>query len=722
LLRGAQIKTDYYLKGLDCAACAARIEGKINARPGVKNASINFLSGILSVTAEETAAIGAEEIQAIVSAIEDGVVVEPAVATDPASRHSPHAHDHEEDEHEHGSDGYSEIKSLLIRIAAGLFFLAAALYFTDKKNALAFYLLSYISGAYPLIIAAFKNIASGRLFDENFLMASATIGAFALGDFNEAVGVVIFFQVGEVFEHYSVARTRRSIRSLMGLRPDHINLLSDGAFAKRPPEDAAAGDTIQIKPGEKIALDCVVTEGEASIDSSALTGESMPKRVSPGCELLGGSVNIDGLLTARVTRPFGESTAAKILALIEESASKKAKTERFITKFAGYYTPAVVFSALALCLVPWLAFGLDFSVWLRRALIFLVISCPCALVISIPLGFFGGIGNASRRGILIKGANHLEALNNLKAVVFDKTGTITRGNFAVVDIVLESGTKEEILKYAAIAETHSSHPIAAAIKKARAEHGVPSGDPPIESYEELRGVGIKARIGGANVFVGHDRFLHDENIEHAVCVGAATTVHVVVNSKYSGYIVIADEIKPGAADTVKWLETHGIRTAMLTGDNHITAENVAKLTGISEFCADLLPHEKVEKLEYFKKKYAADGHIAFAGDGINDAPVIARADIGFAMGGLGSDAAIEAADIVLMNDSPAMIAEAVKIAAQTRAVVYQNIALALGVKGVFLIFGAFGMATMWEAVFADVGVAIMAIANSMRLTFGGNKL
>jgi len=698
------IKTKYFLKGLDCAHCAAKIEEAVKNHPAVESAALNFIDKSLRVEDKENSRLSAEEIQRIVSDIEDGVAVE-------AFSETAGGHGGEEDD-EHGD--YDEIKRLAMRILAGIIFLAAALYAPDKKTAFVFYLISYVSGAYPLIIAALKNIINNNWFDENFLMSIATIGAFALGDFHEAIGVTIFFQIGEVFEHYSVARSRRSIKSLMGLRPDCVNLLAGGIFVKRPPEEAAVGDFIQIKPGERIPLDAVVTEGESSVDSSALTGESLPRKARKGDEILSGAVNISGLLTAKVLRPYGESTVSKILALIEDSAAKKAKTEQFITKFARYYTPAVVFSAIALCLIPWLFFGLEFSVWLKRALIFLVISCPCALVISIPLGFFGGIGSASRRGILIKGANHLEALNHLKTVVFDKTGTLTRGNFAVVDVVVESGTREEILEFAAIAETHSTHPIASAIKKAYDAHGGVITGHSIESYEEVRGVGIKAVINGASVFVGHDRFLHDENIEHAVCVGAATTVHVVVNSKYSGYIVIADEIKPESRETVKWLEERGIKTVMLTGDNHITAENVAGLLGVSEFCADLLPHEKVEKLEFYKTKYATHGHAAFVGDGINDAPVIARADIGFAMGGVGSDAAIEAADIVLMNDSPSKVADAVKIAARTRSIVFQNIFLALGVKGVFLVFGAFGMATMWEAVFADVGVAVLAIFNSMR--------
>jgi Cd2+/Zn2+-exporting ATPase len=648
------------------------------------------------------------EIQDIVSALEDGVTVD-ETAGDP-HEHG-HSHGHNDNDDTDDIDNYRQIKKLIYRIAAGLIFLTAAIYSQNPSTAFVLYSLSYICGAYPLIISAFKNLFSRNLFDENFLMSVATIGAFALGDYHEAIGVTIFFQIGEVFEHYSIARSRKSIKSLMGLRPDYINLFDGSSFVKTPPESAKAGDTIRVKPGEKVALDCVVTEGEASIDMSALTGESLARRASAGSEIPGGSLNIDGLISARVLRPYAESSVSKILSLIEGAAAKKAKTEKFITKFAKYYTPAVVFAAMALCIVPWLFMGLDFTVWFKRALIFLVISCPCALVISIPLGFFGGIGAASKRGILIKGANHLEALNNLKTVIFDKTGTITRGNFEVIDVVVESGTREEILKYAAIAEAHSSHPIARAIKKA---YGAAVDESMIGAYEEIRGLGIKAEINGANVFVGHDRFLHDEEIEHRVCIGAATTVHVAVNKKYSGYIVIADELKPESAGTVEWLKQQGIHTAMLTGDNHITAANVAKLAGIPEFYADLLPHQKVEKLEYYKHKYHGAGHTAFAGDGINDAPVIALADIGFAMGGLGSDAAIESADIVLMNDSPAKIVEAIQIARRTRVIVYQNIALALGVKGVLLVLGAFGMAGMWDAVFADVGVAVLAILNSMR--------
>lgn len=542
-------------------------------------------------------------------------------------------------------------------------------------------------------------------------MSIATIGAFTLGDYHEAIGVTIFFQIGEAFEQYPITHSRKSIKSLMELRPDYINLFDGSSFVEASPESAKAGDIIRIKPGEKVPLDCIVTEGETSIDTSALTGESLARHALAGSEIPGGALNIDGLISARVLRPYAESSVSKILELIEGAAAKKAKTEKFITKFAKYYTPAVVFAAAALCIVPWLLMGHDFNAWFKRALIFLVISCPCALVISIPLGFFGGIGAASKRGILIKGANHLEALNNLQIVIFDKTGTITQGNFEVVDVVAESGTRDEILKYAAIAETHSNHPIARAIKKACT---TALDESSIGAYEQIRGLGVKAEIDGANVFVGHDRFLHDEKIEHQVCTGAATTVHVTVNKKYSGYILIADELKPETVSTIKWLEQHGIHTAMLTGDNHITAANVAKLAGITEFYADLLPHQKVEKLELYKHKFSGSGYTAFVGDGINDAPVIALADIGFAMGGIGSDAAIESADIVLMNDSLTKIIESIQIARHTRIIVYQNIALALGVKSILLVCGAFGMAGMWDAVFADVGVAMLAIINSMR--------
>lgn len=701
------IKRDYILKGLDCSVCAAKIEEALNGHSSVQTASLNFINKFLHLDFKDGCSLSLDDIRNIVSAIEDGVVVDEVKKS-----HDGHSHESEDDDHDHDEGGaYAQIKKLIYRITAGLIFLSAAIYSKDPAAALAFYSLSYICGAYPLIIGAAKNLFTKNLFDENFLMSVATIGAFGLGDYHEAIGVTIFFQIGEVFEHYSVARSRKSIKSLMGLRPDFINLFDGSSFVKAPPESAKAGDIIRIKPGEKVALDCLITEGETSLDMSALTGESLARRASAGSEIPGGSINIDGLISARVLRPYAESSVSKILSLIEGAAAKKAKTEKFITKFARYYTPAVVFAAVALCVVPWLFMGHDFTVWFKRALIFLVISCPCALVISIPLGFFGGIGAASKRGILIKGANHLEALNNIKTFIFDKTGTITRGNFEVIDVVVESGTRDEILKYAAIAESHSSHPIARAIKKA---YGAEIDESVIGAYEEIRGLGIKALIKGAEVFVGHDRFLHDEEIEHSVCIGAATTVHVAVNKKYSGYIVIADELKPDTAGAVEWLKRQGINTVMLTGDNHITAENVAKIAGIQDFYADLLPHQKVEKLEFYKNKYPGSGHTAFAGDGINDAPVIAHADIGFAMGGLGSDAAIESADIVLMNDSPFKIVEAIKIARRTRVIVYQNIALALGVKGALLILGAFGMAGMWDAVFADVGVAVMAILNSMR--------
>ncbi len=710
------IKKEYYLKGLDCAGCAARIEKAVGRLEAVEEAALNFVTATLYVKIKDGFELSSDEIISLISSVDSEVTVK--LVSDSFTGGERNAGAEKSAGIEKGNENgdkelsdYYEIKILIRRIFIGIAFLTAAIYSNDKKISFALYSIAYLTGAYPLIILAVVNFYKKNLFDENFLMSIATLGAFMLGDYHEAVGVTLFFQAGEIFEKLSVARSRRSIKALMGLRPDYVNILKDGAYIKAAPEEASAGDIIRIRPGEKAALDCVVIEGSSSIDAGVLTGESLPRRICVEDEIPGGALNIDGLITARVLRPFAESSAAKILSLIEDSASKKAVTERFITKFAMYYTPAVVVLAVILCIAPWLFFSGDFMLWLKRALIFLVISCPCALVISIPLGFFGGIGAASHRGILIKGANHLEALNNIGVFIFDKTGTITRGNFIVTDVVVESGTREDILKYAAAAEFNSNHPIARAIRQA---YGGSVDKFDVSACEEISGTGIKAIINGESVFVGHDRFLHDECIEHNVCVKASTTVHVVVNGKYSGYIVIADEIKSESPAAVEWLEKQGIHTLMLTGDNRVTAGNVAKMAGIKEYYADLLPHEKVEILRRYKNEFSVSKNIAFAGDGINDAPVIAFADIGFAMGGLGSDAAIEAADIVIMNDSPAKIIEAIKIARRTRIIVYQNIALALGVKGALLIFGAFGMATMWEAVFADVGVAVLAILNSMR--------
>ena len=655
---------------------------------------------MLEVTPDEGSA-GPElsAIQSIVDSIEDGIVVE-AVNEDDIDRHALSHHEGEE-----------TLRALSMRIAAGLVFLALGIFFKGGPAEVPLYLIAYSIGAYPLLMNAFKNLKNKNIFDENFLMVVATLGAFAIKEYHEAIGVMIFFQVGELFQEYAVDNSRKSIKSLINMRPEFVNLKKDGETVKVRPEEVASGDIFIVKAGERIPLDGNVIDGVSSLDVSGLTGESIPRDVSPGNEILSGSININGLLTVRASKTFKESTVSKILKLIESSSLKKAKTEQFITKFARYYTPAVVIFASLLAVVPPFVLNQAFSEWFRRALIFLVISCPCALVISIPLGFFGGIGGASKRGILIKGANHLEALNNLKTVIFDKTGTITKGAFKVVSIQHETGDETVLLRYAALAESHSNHPIAKAIVKA---YNGPIDEKLIESYEEIPGIGIRAVIEGKNVFAGHDKFLHDEKIQHQVCIGAGTTVHVVVNNQYSGFIVIADELKEDSAKAMSALTELGIKTVMLTGDNEGTAKHIAESLKIGAYHAELLPHEKVEKLEYYKNLNKNGGLTAFIGDGINDAPVIARADIGIAMGGLGSDAAIEASDIVFMDDKPSKIVEAINIAKKTRTIVFQNIVFALGVKGVFLALGATGHANMWEAVFADVGVAVIAIFNSMR--------
>jgi len=698
---GVSISTHakFHLKGLTCAHCAAKIEQSVQEFPGVSCAALNFIDGILEVTPDDGFTMEASAIQSLVDAIEDGIIVE-AISEDDIAEQSLSHHKDEDTP-----------RSLLIRIAAGLVFLTLGIFSKGNPAEVPFYLIAYAIGAYPLLINAFKNLKNKNIFDENFLMVVATLGAFAIKEYHEAIGVMIFFQVGELFQEYAVDNSRKSIKSLINMRPESVNLKKNGETLKVKPEEVNPGDIFIVKPGERIPLDGNIIEGVSSLDVSGLTGESIPRDVAPGNEILSGSININGLLTVRAAKTFKESTVSKILKLIETSSLKKAKTEQFITKFARYYTPSVVIFAVILAIIPPLALNQAFSEWFRRALIFLVISCPCALVISIPLGFFGGIGGASKKGILIKGANHLEALNNLKTVLFDKTGTITKGAFKVVSIEHETGDENVLLKYAALAESHSNHPIAKAIVKA---YNGPIDEKLIKSYEEIPGIGIKAVIEGENVFAGHDKFLHDENIQHRVCIGAGTTVHVVVNKQYSGYIVIADELKDDSARTMRDLAELGVKTVMLTGDNEGTAKHIAESVNVGAFHAELLPHEKVEKLEYYKSLNKDGGLTAFIGDGINDAPVIARADIGIAMGGLGSDAAIEAADIVFMDDKPSKIVEAINIAKKTRTIVFQNIVFALGVKGVFLTLGATGHANMWEAVFADVGVAIIAIFNSMR--------
>ncbi len=632
------------------------------------------------------------------------------------------------------SPGESEeenIKREFIKIGLGAVLYAVVLVFRFPFwLELFLFLASYFVIAWDIVWKAVTNLFKGEVFDENFLLTVATAGAFAIGKYPEAVAVMLFFKVGELFQDIAIDRSRKSIRSLISIRPDYANLKMDGEVRRVDPLQVKVGDLVVVKPGEKVPLDGVVLEGESMVNTVALTGESVPRRVKPGDEILSGMVNETGLLTVRVTRTFGESTVSKILNLVENAAARKAPTEKFITKFARYYTPAVVLGAVLLAIVPVVLYKIPvltpffaheetFSEWIYKALIFLVISCPCALVISIPLGFFGGIGASSRRGILVKGSNYLEGLNNLHTVVWDKTGTLTKGVFKVTEVSPAPGfSREDLLRFAALAESQSSHPIAKSIVEAFSGE---VGEGEIEEYQEIPGHGIKARVGGHRVLVGNDRLLHKEGVEHSLCDIGQTGVHVVVDNVYAGYIVVSDEIKEDAPQAVKELRKLGVkRQLMLTGDSEKTAAEVFRRIGLDEYYAELLPHEKVEIVERLivDRRNPRD-LVAFVGDGINDAPALVRSDIGVAMGALGSDAAIEAADVVLMTDEPSKLCQAVKIARRTRRIVWQNIGLALGVKGVFLTMGALGVATMWEAVFADVGVALMAIFNSMRVMRGG---
>ena len=575
-----------------------------------------------------------------------------------------------------------------------------------------FYLIPYLIIGWDILWKAIRNIGHGQIFDENFLMCVATIGALVLGEYSEAVGVMLFYQVGELFQSYAVGKSRRSIAQLMDIRPDVANVERDGQILEVDPEEVAVGETIVVRPGEKVPLDGVVIEGASSLNTAALTGESAPRDVAVGGELLSGCVNITGLLKVRVTKEFGQSTVAKILDLVENAASKKAKAENFITRFAKYYTPAVVFAALALAVIPSLVTG-DWSVWVHRALTFLVISCPCALVISIPLSFFGGIGGASAQGILVKGGNYLELLSKTETVVFDKTGTLTQGVFELSALVPAPGvTERELLECAALAERHSGHPIAQSLRRALGGEIDPCR---VTGVEELPGYGVSALVDGRRVLAGSGKLMKKEGVDFQPCNQAGTLVHVAREGTYLGCAVIADRVKPTAPAAVKALKDRGIRTVMLTGDSQAVGQAVAQELGLDEVHAQLLPGDKVDRLEDLLSRKSPKGVLAYVGDGVNDAPVLSRADVGIAMGAMGSDAAIEAADVVLMDDDPAKLARAMDTAHKCMRIVKENIVFALGVKALFLILGAAGRTTMWGAVFADVGVAVIAILNATRM-------
>ncbi|NEZ59505.1 heavy metal translocating P-type ATPase [Adonisia turfae] len=625
--------------------------------------------------------------------------------------------------HGHGHDlkEFNVRQALMPIVAAAILFLIGFVFYQPLHNtpfAIAEYavlLPAYFISGKQVLTTAGRNILKGRVFDENFLMAIATLGAIAIHEVPEAVAVMLFFQVGELFQDYSVGRSRHSIKALLEVRPDIANLKVDGVIRAVSPEIVNVGDIIVVRPGEKVPLDGDVLGGTSLVDTSALTGESVPRTITVGQPVLGGMMNQSGVLTVKVTKRFGESSIAKILDLVENASSKKADTEKFITRFARYYTPAVVFLSLAMAILPPLFMaGATQAVWTYRALVLLVISCPCGLVISIPLGYFGGVGGAAKRGILVKGSKFLDALAQVKTVVFDKTGTLTQGNFRVTDVVTHNGwSKQQLLELAAQAEAQSNHPVAQSIRQA---YGQSIDVTDIQDYEEISGHGIRAKVKGSTILAGNDRLLHREQIAHDVCVVDGTVAHVAVDGEYSGRIIIADELKEDAVEAIRLLHCQGLETAMLTGDSQSVADSIANTLGLDQYHAKLLPEDKVDALEEFlHRANQTKGKVAFVGDGINDAPVIARADVGMAMGGLGSDAAIETADVVIMTDAPSKVAEAIQIAQKTLRIVWQNITLAMVIKLFFIALGAMGVATLWEAVFADVGVALLAILNAGRV-------
>ncbi len=604
-------------------------------------------------------------------------------------------------------------KKMLTRILASAVLFALSFLLPLSGVLRLFYFITvYAVVGWDVLWRAARNIAHGQVFDENFLMALATIGAFVLGEFPEAVEVMLFYQIGELFQSYAVGKSRQSITALMDIRPDYANIERGGALEQVDPDEVAVGDIIVIKAGEKIPLDGVIIEGSSSLDTAALTGESLPREVTAGDDVISGCINQSGLLRVRVSKEFGESTVSKILDLVENSSSKKARAENFITKFARYYTPVVVIGAVLLALLPPLLLGGSWNTWIERALIFLVISCPCALVISIPLSFFGGIGGASKAGILVKGSNYLEALSETEIVVFDKTGTLTKGVFQVTAVHPDTLPESRLLELAALAESFSDHPISRSLRQA---YGKPIDSSRVSDVEELSGHGVQARVDGLLICAGNGKLMDRTGVQWHDCHLTGTVVHIAVDGCYGGHIVISDTVKPDAAGAIAALKQMGIRqTVMLTGDARAVAEQTAGQLGLDSFHAGLLPADKVARVEELLEQKSAKGKLAFVGDGINDAPVLSRADIGIAMGGLGSDAAIEAADIVLMDDQPSKIASAMRISKKTLRIVKQNIVFSLGVKGLILLLGAVGLASMQAAIFADVGVMILAVLNASR--------
>ena len=684
------------LEGLNCANCARKIEEKVGKMEGVKESNLNFTTTTLNVKLErkvkEEHAIN--EIKKIVEALEPHVKVEKKVSGKTNVQRAKF-----------------EVKPTLI-IGTILYLIAVI---GDFKGALALILFvaSYLLIGGKVVLTAIKNIARGQLFDENFLMTVATIGAFSISEYPEAVAVMLFYEIGETIQGYAVNKSRSSISSLMDIRADYANIIIDGKEKKVSPETVKVEDIILVKPGEKIPLDGIVVEGESFVDTSALTGESVPRKIAVNDEILSGGINTNGVLKVKVTKKFGESTVSRILEMVENAANKKANTEKFITKFAKVYTPIVVALAILIAVVPSI-FIKDalFSTWLYRALVFLVVSCPCALVVSVPLGFFAGIGGASKKGVLVKGSNYLELLKDLETVVFDKTGTLTEGVFTVTEINTNNIQKEKLIEIAAMAESFSNHPIAISIIK---EYGKEIDKEVIKEYEEIAGHGIKAVINNEEVLIGNAKLMNQFNISYNEVDSIGTVVYCAINGEFKGSIVISDKIKENAAEALINLKAAGVKkTVMLTGDNKKTAEKVGEKVNIDEVHSELLPLGKVKEVEKLLKASNKNGRLAFVGDGVNDAPVLARADIGIAMGGIGSDAAIEAADVVLMKDDINALVDAINVSKKTNKILWQNIIFALGIKVIVMVLGTFGIANMWTAVFADVGVTIIAIINSTR--------
>jgi len=721
-----------FIEGLDCPNCAAKIERKLNTLQKIKAATVDFLGKRVIVESEDFSQDElAKFIQTEVDKIEDGVKISTKRLHSHGHTHH-HSHSHSRvhsHSHTHGEGDTDKIKKKLL-IGGIIFVLGIFIPKTLFIPKFAVFLVSYFIIGGDVMVSAVKNILRGQVFDENFLMAIATIGAFAIGEYPEGVAVMLFYQLGELFQGIAVNNSRKSIIALMDIRPDYANLKTDSEIKKVNPDEIKVADIIVVKPGEKVPLDGKIITGNSTFDTSALTGESLPREAKTGDIVLSGFINKTGLVEIEVTKVFSESTVSKILDLVENSSSKKSKTENFITKFAKYYTPVVVITALIMAIFPPLLIpNATFTDWIYRALIFLVVSCPCALIISIPLGFFGGIGGTSKHGILVKGANYLEALNDVESIVMDKTGTLTKGVFKVTEINVENNVKINdfennktdltqplLLKYAAYIEKFSNHPIAQSIVSEYENSFAKTDENIVKDFEEISGFGIKANINNHQILAGNSKLMNSENIRFDKKENLGTVVYIAFNRQYIGNILISDEIKEDSPKAIRGMKANGIKEiVMLTGDNNAIGKNIAEKLEIDKVFAELLPNEKVEKLEEIYKTKSEKGKVVFVGDGINDAPVLARADIGIAMGGVGSDAAIEAADVVIMNDEPSKIVTAMKIAKKTKTIVWQNITLAFAVKLIVLILGLFGDATMWEAVFADVGVALLAVLNATRV-------